>query len=287
MIAGIGQHHAVDQNAGDTHQVRTQYVTVGQPLDLHHDQAAGVVHGLGDRQRFQMQGLALHGDVALGVGGGAAQKGRMDGEGLVKKVLLAVDLHHPDQVFDGAAVEFPAVDTRVREGVQAHRGQRTGSPGRDVSVQMGDDALRQVVGGDLLIAGELTDARYQPHVAADDPAEQTFVAEVIEAAFARRRPGRLRRPGSDRVAERSRTKRCSSALSRVSGTPIPTKPPVARVEPSAIRATASAAVLQLRVALVHTAESSEAWRRNRSCRACSSSMPWSDSSTKTRWVCAA
>ena len=151
---------------------------------------------------------------------------------------------------------------------------------------MGDDPLRQVVGGDLLVAGELTDARYQPHVAADDPAEQTFVTEVIEAALAAvALAGRVnqrqiaRFGGFDKalfqgLEQGFRHTDTDEAAGRQGGS---IGDPGNRL----------GCGQQFRIALVHTAESSEAWRRNRSCRACSSSMPWSDSSTKTRWVCAA
>ena len=47
----------------------SQNTFCGQALDLNDYDAAGIVRGLGNRQRLQVQGLMLHRDVAVGIGG--------------------------------------------------------------------------------------------------------------------------------------------------------------------------------------------------------------------------
>ena len=73
---GVGDDHAVDQDAGDLDLARVQRAALGDALDLHDHQAAAVVRRHRDRQRLERQRLALHRDVAVGIGGGAAHDAR-------------------------------------------------------------------------------------------------------------------------------------------------------------------------------------------------------------------
>ena len=68
VLGLLGDDHAVDQHAGDLHLPRRQRAALGDALDLHDDDAAGVVRRHRHRQRFERQRLALHRDVAVGVG---------------------------------------------------------------------------------------------------------------------------------------------------------------------------------------------------------------------------
>ncbi len=54
----------------------------------------------------------------------------------------------------------------------------------DVAEQVGNHALRQVVGFDLAGDGQLAQFGDQPPVAADHPPDQPFVAEMVQAALA-------------------------------------------------------------------------------------------------------
>ena len=54
----------------------------------------------------------------------------------------------------------------------------------DVAEQMGDDALRQVVGLNDVVDRELLDFRHEAPVPADHPLEQALVAEMVEALLA-------------------------------------------------------------------------------------------------------
>ena len=140
--------HAVDEDAGDLDLARVERAAVGEALDLHDDEAAGVARGHGDGERLQRQRLALHRDVAVGVGGGAAHDGDVDREGLVEEVLLAVDLHQAHELVLARGVDAAAAVARIGEGAEPHAREMAGLAGGDVAVEVRDDALRQVVGLD-------------------------------------------------------------------------------------------------------------------------------------------
>jgi hypothetical protein len=70
------------RHAGDLHLPWRQRAALDDALDLHDDDAAGVVRRHCQRQRFERQRLALHRDVAVGVGAGAAHERDIDGEAL-------------------------------------------------------------------------------------------------------------------------------------------------------------------------------------------------------------
>ena len=178
----LGDDDAVDEDARDFHLARVQRAGFGDALDLGDDDAAAVARGHGDGLALKGEGFLLHGDVAVLVGGGAADDADADREGLVEKVFLAVDLHHAHQVPGGAAVDLAAAEARVDEGAEADPGDGAGLAGGDVAVQVGDDALGQVVGLDAVGHGEFLQARDETPVAADDAGDEAFMAEVVEAA---------------------------------------------------------------------------------------------------------
>ena len=114
----------------------------------------------------------------------------------------------------------------------------------DVAEEVGDHALRQVVGLDLVGDGELLQLRHKAPMAADDASDQPLMREVIEPAIlavalaggidqreVRRLAGACRGPRF-----RWRDKAASSAMAISSAKPMPTKPPVATVSPSRISA---------------------------------------------------
>ncbi len=116
MVFGAGQHHAVHQHARNLHLARIERAPFGDALHLDDHEAAAVVRGHGDRQRFQRQRFALHGDIAVGIGGGAAHDGDVDREGLVEQILLIPDAHQLDQILGGALIQLAAAKARIDEG---------------------------------------------------------------------------------------------------------------------------------------------------------------------------
>ena len=71
----------------------------------------------------------------------------------------------------------------IDEGVGADTGDRSRLAGGDVPEKMTDNTLGEVVSLDLIVDGELLQLRAKPPVAADDPTDQPFVTQMIEAAL--------------------------------------------------------------------------------------------------------
>ena len=179
----LGDHHAVDQNAGYLDLPRVQRAALGNAFDLNDDRAAGIARRHGDRLGLEGQRLLLHGDVAVGIGGGAADDADVDREGLVEEVFLAVDLHQADDVPGRLLVQLATAEAGVDEGAEADPGDGARLAGGDVAEHVGDDALRQVPGFDAVGDGKLLQLGHQAPVAADHPRNQAIMAEVIEATF--------------------------------------------------------------------------------------------------------
>jgi hypothetical protein len=121
-------------------------MAVGEALDLGNDEATRIMDGHGDGLGLQRQSLALHGDIALRVGGGAANEADMDREGLVKQILLAVDLHQAHQIDaagEGPVVELAATQAGIDEGAQADPRQGPRLASGDIAKEVADDPLGQ------------------------------------------------------------------------------------------------------------------------------------------------
>ena len=71
--------------------------------------------------------------------------------------------------------------TGVYEGVQANVGDGADVVGGDVAVHVGDDALRQVIGLQLVGQSQLAQLSGAVPVTADYPLAHTLVAEVVAA----------------------------------------------------------------------------------------------------------
>ena len=151
-------------------------------LYLRDDDAARVTGRHGNSQSFQGQGLPLHAEVAIRVRRGGADDADRNGEGLVEQILLAVDLHQAHQVFRGAGVDLAATPARVYEGVNADMGERAGLARRDITKQVGDDALGQVVGFNGIGNRQLLQGGHQAPVAAHYPLDHAGMAQVVEPA---------------------------------------------------------------------------------------------------------
>ena len=105
------------------------------------------------------------------------------GKRAIEEELLAVDLHQTNEIFLGAFVDLAAAVTRIDEGSEADAREMAGPLGGDVAEQMRDDALREIVGLDLVGDREALQLGHQSPVPADHAPHQAFMAEVIEAAL--------------------------------------------------------------------------------------------------------
>ena len=182
VMLRVRHDHAIDQRSRHEHLARMQRAGARDPLHLHDHDAARVLDRHRHREIVEVERLALRRDVAVRVGGGAAQESDVEREAAVEQPLLAVDLHHPDEVFGGDGVDLAALEPRIDEGADADAGERAGLAGGDVAVEVRDHALRQVVGLDLALEREAADLRDQAPMAADHALEQAVVAERVEAA---------------------------------------------------------------------------------------------------------
>ena len=124
-----------------------------------------------------------------------------------------------------------------------------GAVGRDVAEQMGDDALGQVIGFNLVGDGKPLQLRHQTPVAADDALDEALMGEVVETTIFAialaggidesevfRFPGRL---GGLFFVGEIKFFECKRYLL---GEADADEPPVATVSPSRMSRTASAAL---------------------------------------------
>ena len=183
MVLGLGHHHAIDERAGHLHQARVQRAGLGDALNLRDHDAARIARGHRHRQVVQRERFALHGDIAVGIGGGAADEGHIDGKSLVEEPLLAVDLHHADDVLGGRRIDLATVQARIDEGAQADLGQEPRLARSDIAVQVRDAALRQVVGLDAVLDRQFAELGDQAPVAADRALQQTFLHQAVQATL--------------------------------------------------------------------------------------------------------
>ena len=186
VLGPLRDYHAIDQDPGDLDLPGVEAMAVGKALDLGNDEATRIMDGHGDSLGLQRQGLALHGDIALRVGGGAANEADLDREGLVKQILIAVDLHQAHQIDaagEGPVVELAATQAGIDEGAQADPRQGPGLAGGDVAEEVADDTLGQIPGLDAIGEGQLLQLGNQTPMATDHPPHQTLMAQVVETSL--------------------------------------------------------------------------------------------------------
>ena len=106
----------------------------------------------------------------------------VDREGAVEEELLALDVHRTNEIFLGAFVDLAAAVARVDEGTEANAGEMSGAPGGDISEEMRDDALREIVGLNLVAIARCCSLGTRPQWPPTHTLHQAFMAEVIEAS---------------------------------------------------------------------------------------------------------
>ena len=123
----------------------------------------------------------MYGAVAKLIAVGTAQEYNVDREALVQQALFAFDLDQLNQIFLGAVVQLAAAVARVSEGVQTNMGDRADVVSCNVTIHVGDNALRQVVSLDLVVQSEFTQLRSTIPVTADNALNHAFMAVVVAA----------------------------------------------------------------------------------------------------------
>ena len=106
----------------------------------------------------------------------------IDGDGLIQQPLLTLDIDDLHDVLGGGAVQLTAAVAGIHEGIQAHMGDGADLVGGDVPVHMGDDALGQVVGLDLVFQRQRAQRGGTIPVTAYDALDHTLVTIVVAAS---------------------------------------------------------------------------------------------------------
>ena len=182
---GLGQHHAIDEDARHPHVLGQQEAVIDDALHLRDDDAAIVSRGHGLGQAVEGESLLLEGDVAGRVRRGAADEGDVDLGGGVEQPFLAIDLNELDDLVRRHLVHAGAAMARIDIGMQADLGEEAGLAGGACAVELRDHALGQVVADDLVVLGGLGHFRHAAEICGDDALQQALVVEAAGAeAFA-------------------------------------------------------------------------------------------------------
>ena len=183
VVFGLRHDDAIDEYAGYLHLARIERAAFGDAFDLRDDDAAGIARRHGDGQRLQRQRFLLHGQIAVGIACCRADDADMDRETFVEKIFRAVDFHDAHDVFRRARIELAAAVARIDEGSEADARDMARPVRRDVTEEVRDHALRQIIGLDLVLHREALDFRDEAPMAADHAPDEAGMAEMIEAAF--------------------------------------------------------------------------------------------------------
>ena len=181
VVLNRAYHNGVHIDTGNFDQLGIQRAALNDLLDLDDDLTAGVLGGLGLGGDIQGADLAVDGAVAVLIRIGAAEEAHVDGEALVQQALLTLDIHQLYQVFLGALVQLAAAVAGVGEGIQAHMGDGADVVGGDVAVHVGDDALGQIIGLDLVRQSQVAQLGGAVPVAADNTLDHALMAVVVAA----------------------------------------------------------------------------------------------------------
>ena len=171
----------VNIDARDGNQLRIKRAALYDLFDLYDDLAARVLARLRHSRNVQRANLSMYGAVAVFVAVGCAQEHNIDREALVQQALLTFNVDDLDQIFLGYVVELAAAVARVNEGLQADMGDRADVVRGDIAVHVRDNALRQVVGFNLVVQRQLTQTGRAVPVAADDALDHALMAVVVAA----------------------------------------------------------------------------------------------------------
>ena len=181
IVLGGADNNGVHIDAGDGHQLGVQGAALHHLFHLHDDLAAGVAAGLGHGGDVDGPDLVVDGAVAILVGVAAPDEHHIDGEGLIQQPLLTLNIDDLHDILGGGAVQLAAAVAGIHKGIQAHMGDGADLVGGDVPVHMGDDALGQVVGLDLVLQRQRAQGGGAVPVSADDALDHTLVAVVVAA----------------------------------------------------------------------------------------------------------
>ena len=173
----------IDEDAGHPHGLRIGEAVNG-PFDLGDDDPAVILRRLGDRQDFTDETLALHRQVAVPVRRRRTDEPDIHRHRLVAKPGPAIEHDALHERLDRAFVETTAAVDRINEGVETHLRENTGAFRGDLAQQHTENALRKIVGLDLVREGERPELGSEIPMASDDASHEPTMGEVIQASVA-------------------------------------------------------------------------------------------------------
>ena len=150
----------------------------GQRFDLDDDHAATGFGCQGHGQEFHADFFIIRRYVAIQVGAGPVDDSDVDGERFVPEIFFAVQFLDFYQVFLSDAVQFPAFDAGVDEGIEADTGKQARFAAGNAAEPLGHRALRQVVAFDLIVHDQFPQFGSQVVMTGNNPFQHAFVGEM-------------------------------------------------------------------------------------------------------------
>jgi len=150
LTLGLGRlNNKIDEAAGNRDLSRRDGATGHEFLCLADVKTAGVMRGLGDRQRIEGNRLFFQGTIAIGVDRAGAKDADVDFEAAIEHELLAVDGLNGDvvgSVISGRLIDFAGFDPGIDEGAQANAREIAWPARRDRSIKTRYLPLREADG---------------------------------------------------------------------------------------------------------------------------------------------
>ncbi len=194
MLALTRHNNPVNQNPGDLDLLRRQRLST-HSFHLSNHGSSAIVNRLSDGQDFANHRLLRHRQIADRISQRRPNQADVNGKRMVEQPGLSVQFNSLHQVICRDGVESSASMNRVNKRTQSNMSNTAGPTGRDVSQQLADDALREIVCLHLFFNGQPSQPRHQVPVSANHTCDQSFVSQMVES------PG-LTVPLSGRIDQR-------------------------------------------------------------------------------------
>src|SRR4051794_17236049 len=107
----------------------------------------------------------------------------MDWEAFVEQTFLASHGHQFDEILHCAGIELAAPEAWIHEGSKSDPGQVAGPVGGNVTEQLRNHSLREIVGFNLPSNGQSLQLGHETPMTANHPFDQTGITEMIETTI--------------------------------------------------------------------------------------------------------
>ena len=99
VVLGLGDHDAIDKNAGNQHLPRMQRARSRDPFDLDDHDATGILDRHRHGEIVEIERLAFGRDITVRIRSRPSQKGDLEGKPAIEQPFLPVDFDQADDVF--------------------------------------------------------------------------------------------------------------------------------------------------------------------------------------------